>query len=52
VARRETTDFILKIVFVLLAIAVIYIIILKHPNFIDWIKGLVGGGLMTGATGG
>lgn len=31
--RSETTDFILKIVFVLLAVAVIYILILRHPKF-------------------
>ena len=53
VARRggldsDTTNFIIKIVFVVLAIAILYILIQRHPGFIDWLKGL-GGVLKTGA---
>lgn len=39
----ETTNFILKIVFVLLAIVILYIINRRHLGFTNWIKGLTSG---------
>jgi hypothetical protein len=36
-----------KIAFVQLARVIIYILILRHPKFIDWLKGL--GGTKSGA---
>jgi hypothetical protein len=39
--NSETTNFILKIVFVVLAIVILYVLIQRHPKFIEWLKGLV-----------
>ena len=35
----DTSNFIIKIAFVILAIVVIYILIRRHPGFIEWLKG-------------
>jgi hypothetical protein len=45
----DTTNFIVKIVFVILAIAILYILVRRHPGFIDWLKGLTGGSFVGAA---
>ena len=44
----DTSNFIIKIVFVILAIVVL---IRRHPEFIDWLKGLTGGSFVGAVAG-